>query len=326
MIKKLNANKILSLSLFGLALFFLINPKVCSNSCISGITVWALNVFPVLFPFFILTRLIVKFNNDNQSRMDKYFSKFYNSPSGSLQTFLLSLISGYPMGVKLISNAYNDGKISTKDAEKMLSFCSIAGPMFIIGTIGFSIVKNYLCGIIILISNILSALLNGIIFSKFNKKNITQKPTNAEYKSNKINTTFGDIVYDSLISVLMVGAYIALSFIVIEILKMLGIFNILSNVISFVFKANKGTINAFLIGLIEITKGSIEIASLPLNLAIKTTLISGIVGFGGLSVLLQSLSFLKNLKINVKNILLQKIVQGLISFFIAFILTLIIKC
>lgn len=325
MIKKFNANKILCVALIGICLFFLINPKTCSNACISGVSVWAINVFPVLFPFFILTRTIVTLSSNQTGRLDKFFSKFFNTPRGSLKIYSLSLLSGYPMGAKLICNEFEDGKTNSHQALKMLSFCSMAGPMFIIGTVGVAIMKNMICGIVILASNIIATLINGIIFSKFKKEEKLEHSLKApQYKTSHFSIE--QIVYDSLISVLMVGCYIALSFLLIELLKSLNIINFITFSLSKIFRIDESIISSVIIGIVEITKGAIEIEKLNVALRLKTIILSGIIGFGGLSVMMQSVSFLSKLKLKIKHMFLQKFIQGLISLIIAVILTSVIKC
>ena len=315
MIKKLKSNKILVPLLIIMCIIIMIKPLNYAKACLNGISAWAFNVLPVLFPFFVLTRLIVTLNENKQSFMDKFFCKAYNVSTNSFNTYFLSTLSGYPMGAKLIGTMYENKQISKNEAKKMLSFCSVSGPMFMVGTVGLIMLKSYLAGLIILISNVLASLINGLLFR--GKKDI--EPANSIKFKTSNKTSLSDIVYDSLISILMVGAYIALSFLIISVLNNLHIIEFLSNTICSVLKCNKykDVVQFVLCGGIEITNGILGLSSNSVSLLTKTILASGLIGFGGISVILQSLNFISKIKIPFKTIFLQKLTQGLLSFIIA---------
>lgn len=335
MIKKANANKInLSpniirktnlksyfrsvtiLLLMAICFILILNPKVYSNTCFYAISVWATTVFPALFPFFVLTKLIIGLLPLKQRKLDKLFLKIYHSPATSFNVFMLSCLSGYPMGAKLISYMYEEKIYSKDDAKKMLSFCSISGPMFMIGTVGVAFLKSYKAGIIIFLANIIACLINGLLYRG---KSYLYKQCPTSYQQQKVS--FADCVYDSIKSILTVGAYIVISFLLIEILNQLGVFNTLSAVLSNALHCNYYTCKSVLAGCVEITKGTLELSNLCVPLATKTCIASGLIGFGGLCIFMQSNSFLTNLHINKFYLLLQKITQGFFAYIISILLT-----
>lgn len=309
MITKIKANKILPLALFFVCIIFIISPKTYSTSCLTAVSVWAINVLPTLLPFFIITRLIVGLITPKPNIADKLFNKLYNTPAITATIYVLSIISGYPMGAKLICDVHEKGYINKKDAERMFAFCSVSGPMFIVGTVGVSIMSSYKVGLIILIANIISSLINGLIY-RGKKTILDDKNIILEQKDNNL---LQNSVYDALISILMVGAYIVLSFLLIDLLKNLGVLNFLSSCICHIFKNfNNSTVEACLAGIIEITRGCLDLSSCNVSMIIKTIIASGLIGFGGISVMLQSVSFLSKLKIKVSKMLLQKFTQGIL--------------
>ena len=200
------SNKFISSLIIILCIFFIFNPKSCSNSILNASSVLFFNILPIMFPFFVLTRIMISISEFNSGFADKFFNKTYNSPSGSLKIFLLSAISGYPMGAKLICSFYNQGNLNNRQAESLMALCSVCGPTFILGTVGVSILKSYKAGIIILIANVLSALVNGLIF-KNKKENLNMKPCIHK----KSDFSLSDIVYDSLLSILMIAGFVCLS-------------------------------------------------------------------------------------------------------------------
>ena len=313
MIKFLKSNKIIILLILFVCIIFILNPELYSKSCLNAISVWTLKVLPVLFPFFVFTRIIVNLSEFKTNKMDKFFNNIYRVPKFGFKIFLLSVISGYPMGAKLICTLNEQDIIQKKEAEKMMSFCSVSGPMFIIGTVGVNIFLSYKAGLIILVANIIAALINGLIYrkDKYVEKEVS-------YSGKKNDNILSSSVYDATLSILMVCAYIVISFLIIDVLINLHVIDNLSNAICTIFNCpqNFDTIKSSIIGIFEITRGIIELNNVNISLTLKTIIASGLIGFGGISILLQSLSFLNQLKISTKTIVKQKTTQALLCLII----------
>lgn len=317
MIKFLKSNKFTVILILFICFVFATNPMVYSASCLNAISVWAIKIFPVMFPFFVFTRIIVNFSENKPGFMDKFFNKLYHTPAGSFKTFFLATLSGYPMGAKLICVQYQENKITSIDAAKMLSFCSVSGPMFMLGTVGVSIFCSYKAGLIILISNILASLINGVLYR--GKKNEIKHTL---YTAKKTNLKLGEQVNDSVNSILMVGAYIVLSFLIIDILKNLNVITFISKFITNIFSIQdkQNVVSSILCGLLEITRGIIELNSTQESLFIKTIIASFLIGFGGFSVFIQNLHFLEKLNIKKRIIFNQKFTQALLALLMSFII------
>ena len=276
-------------------------------------------MLPVLFPFFIFTKIIVALIDPKQTKLDKVFFNIYHTPATSSSVFLLSLISGYPMGAKLVCDMYDRGIYSKQDAKRMLAFCSVSGPMFMVGTVGVAVFKNIKFGVVIMLANILACLVNGFIFRG-------KKPPNLAQVNNQITQTKQSIknenilsnsVYDALISILMVGSFMVLAFLLIDVLKNTGILIVVSNLIAKITHVDANFVQALLTGGVEITRGIIDLAALACPMRLKLVFASCLIGFGGISIFMQSISFLNKLKIKPSYVLLQKIVQGLLALLFA---------
>ena len=184
--------------------------------------------------------------------------------------------------------------------------------------------NSYKSGIIILISNILASLLNGLLYRG---KNVNSNLKFQYEKTNKCNL-LQDSVYDSLISILMVGSYIVLSFIVLDILKNLHITTKLSIIICGVFNiSNKhDVVVSVLNGIVEITRGIFDLSKTGASIELKTILASSMIGFGGFSIMLQGLNFLTQIKIPLKTILLQKTTQAILALIVSSVSTRLFLC
>lgn len=63
--------------------------------------------------------------------------------------FIMGIISGYPVGAKIVTEFRKNGNCSRAEAERLLAFTNNSGPLFIIGTVGVSMFGNTLIRIII---------------------------------------------------------------------------------------------------------------------------------------------------------------------------------
>ena len=285
----------------------ILQPERFISASLNGISAWAFNVLPCVLPFMIISKILLNLP-PTEALSKKIFSpmgRVYGTSSLSGYCFFMSIISGYPVGSKLILDLHEQGKITTQDACKMSSFCSNSGPMFIVGSVGCMFLKDYTAGIIIFISHILSALINGFVYRGLTVKSPQTKPSLTNTKT----TSFGDVVYSSVQASLTVGAIICLFFIVIEWFS--PIFSILP-------VGLRGTVE----GIIEITKGSMDLSSLS-SKVVSISLLSFVITFGGISTILQSMSFLKKAGVSSRLFTLQKISQATIALIISMVLALI---
>lgn len=159
----------------------------------NGLTLWAGHVIPSLFPFFIATELL------NYTRLPYYLGKLtnklmnplFNVPGEGSYAFIMGIISGYPVGAKIINKFVEEGTCTKSEAERMLAFTNNSGPLFIIGTVGISLFGDIKIGIILFITHILACLTVGILFGvtsrKKYEKNHINNINNRNINRNRIN-------------------------------------------------------------------------------------------------------------------------------------------
>ena len=128
---------------------------------------------------------------------------------------------------------------------------------------------------------------------------------------------------NSIISVLLIGGYITIFFIITEILSSLNMFYPITRFLE-ILGVDKGISSGVINGILEITNGCKSIAGLQISAKLKTILCSFIISFGGLAVAFQGLNFLEKFKISKGFFFLQKFTQAILSAIITFLLCLII--
>ena len=148
-----------------LVLFSRTNLSAAKN----GLILWATAVVPSLFPFFVATEML------SYTNVISYLGKWltpimrplFGVPGEAAFAFIMGLISGYPVGAKIVSNFIEQGICTKEEAERMLAFTNNSGPLFIIGTVGITLFGNTTIGVLLLITHILACISVGIILNVF---------------------------------------------------------------------------------------------------------------------------------------------------------------
>ena len=284
-------------------------PKVYLTASFDGIKLFAYNVLPCLLPFFFFTKVLTNLGINN--KLGKIFKKpckfLYNTSGQGGFVFVMSILSGYPIGAKLISNLYEDGIIGKSEALSISSFTSTSGPMFMLGTVGAIMLNNHTYGIIILTCHYLSAILNGFLYRKEESVTDTKPSLKLKNLDNVLNTS----ISDSINGVLTCGAYIAIFYMIATMLKNVGVLSLLSSALNIVFK-NPVLASGLSFGLVEMTGGCAILSKTVSFWTLPS--ICAIITFGGLSVTLQSITFLGKCGIKFSQYLIRKVSQTIIAF------------
>ena len=311
-------------------IFLIVNPNKYINSAFNGILIWAKAVLPALFPFFFITKLLTELGGVKilANSMHKFMQKVFHVNGIGSYVFLTSIMSGYPVGAKITSELYEKQMITSSEAKRLVTFTSTSGPLFIIGTVGVGMFASTTMGFIVLISHFLGAFCNGLLYRNYNY----DKSKESQHNSHKFqfNGISENILEKSMISainsVLVVGGYIAIFFILIDIFSDVGIIKILSaifNSILSIFNISSQYANGLSTGFLEMTRGCYEISTIFTDLQIATVLVTFIITFGGLSTHLQAMTFLQKCNIKISFFLKQKMTHALCACIISIFLTMI---
>ena len=266
------------------------------------------NLFPSLIPFMLLSNILIECNFiEDLSSIFKRLMKLFNVNKNCSFAFIMSMLSGTPSNAKYLNDLYKNNLINTNDIKKCINFCHFTNPIFILGTIGCTFLKNKKLGLIILISHYFSAFLLGL-FNRKNNINIV------EFRTIKEKTNFINILNKSIINtsntLLLIFGIITTSLILTTLIN--NIFYIDNN-----YK--------FIYGFIELTQGLKYLSLSNLSIELKTILSVFLISFGGLCIHMQVFSILDNKKIRYLPYLKSRIIHSILSSSICFILLRIFK-
>ena len=88
----------------------------------SALSFWSKNLFPILFPTFIIVDLLlsstlIKYVSDI---LGFFFKKVFRTSKSASFVFILSMLSGTPTNVKILKRMYDNGSISSKGIKVLL--------------------------------------------------------------------------------------------------------------------------------------------------------------------------------------------------------------
>ena len=235
------------------------------------------------------------------------------------------------MGAKLIASLYEEGDITRAEGQRMLAFCNTSGPLFMIGAVGIGMLNSPQAGKIIAICHYLAALILGLLFRfygrekkykityslKPNMRSAINQLLDSKGKSRKsLGTILGDSVRSSMQAQLLIGGFIILFSVIINLIIVNGNFNIVNetrNNWTFVFSEGSRTIKALGAGLLEITTGCRLLSDTMLDMESKIIATSFIIGWGGLSIHSQAISLLANTDLSIGLYFFTKFLHGILS-------------
>ena len=295
----------------------------------NGLYLWATKVLPSLFPFFVATELLCKTNFAYLlgKLLNKFMRPLFNVPGESSLAIILGTLSGYPIGAKVVCNLKQEKVISKIEAERLIAYTNNSGPLFILSTVGIALFENKRIGFVLLISHITSAILVAYFF-KFWKNNqedfsFYERKFNSKImpiKLSNLGEVLSNSIKNAIYNILSIGGFIVIFSVILSILNNFGIIKGISSFLN-LFNIPIKFSTALLTGILELTNGVSLSAALYENYhLISILLTSFLLGFAGISVLFQVYSIISKENISIKPYIIGKILHGLFSLIITFIL------
>ena len=248
--------------------------------------------------------------------------------------FIMGIISGYPVGAKIACNFRKNNICSKEECERLLSFTNNSGPLFIIGSVGLSMYKNSSIGLLLFITHILGCISVGIVFRFWKKKKISKNLVLKNKKSIDSNkktlvsfSNLGEVLAESITSsistIVLIGGFVVIFSSIISIVKASGLLNLVTITFSPFFNfldIDTSFISPLFSGFLEITNGINIISNIACKkFSLNIIFTAFLLGFGGISILLQVLSITSKTDLSIKPYILGKLLHGIFAAFYTFI-------
>ena len=277
---------------FGAALLFF--PDVSAAAAREGVTLCLQTVLPSLFPFFVLSSLLV------QSDVPRLLSRamagvmypLFGVSGAGASALILGLLGGYPVGARTVAELYGRGEIAREEAEQLLAFCNNSGPGFFLGVCGTAVFGSARAGAYLYLIHVGAALVTGVLLRR-DLGLPRRKAVSRQRAPFDLAAALPAAVQGSFAAVGSVSAFVIFFMVLLRLLSLVPALAALPR--------------AALFGFVEMTNG---VNALP---ATRTgfVLCAAIMNWGGLSVQAQTCAMLAGSALSARRCVIGKAVQAL---------------
>jgi hypothetical protein len=277
--------KALSLGAVFIFIFLILyNPEIAINSAVKGLVLCGRVIIPSLYPFTFCVLFIIKCTPLKTPKfIDKITTKIFGFKGNLFFIFLLSLIGGYPLGARLLSNSKDK-----TNAPLMLNYCVNAGPAFIILSVGVGVFHSREIGFLLFLSHIIPSLVLAILF----KGKIKITPEKEVKKPSGLIDDFVLSASEAAATLINICAFVIL-------------FSVICDYISLCPVLKPLTL------ILEVSNALTKVHNVYL--------LSALLGLGGICVWCQTFSLAKGFKINYFAFILCRIFHAVSSGFLSYI-------
>lgn len=302
---------LICLLLCGVLIWFLVDAADIKASVLDALLLCTHSAIPAIFPFFVVSSLLLSlgFGELLAPWLSGFMEPLFRVPGSASAALVLGLIGGYPIGASTSADLYRRGLVTQEEAERLLGFCNNSNPVFLISVLGVGVFGSFRIGVWLWLIHVFSALLTGICFrGKLDKSKqhrdyqdisrAAEKLKNTRQSTISFAAAFVTAVRSALTGILSVCAFIVFFYVLARPLKTLG--------------SSAGVIFT----------GALELFSLTPLLtpdAFGFITAAGLSGWGGISVLFQTIAILDGSGLHVKNCFWGKLLQGIFSTFLAMV-------
>ncbi len=288
--------------------------------CAAGLRLCGELIVPSLFPFFVLSLLLAKLGLPTMlgQRLSPLTERLFHVSGEGAAALFAGLTGGYPMGAACLAELLEQDCISPREAETLLGFCNNTGPAFLVGAIGAGVFSSGKAGLLLYSAHILAALVSGILLRPGEKL-----PSGASLRRGKTALPFSRALSESvrgaIPAILNVCGFVILFNVFTGLLEANGISERFSSVLTRFFPLGPAQSRALLLGFWELGSGVGALRGLALSPG-SLALAAGLVGWGGVSVLFQSLAVLADAPIGCKKLLLGRVLSAVLGSCFAWLL------
>ena len=265
-------------------ILLILDSRTALSGAAAGIELCIKSVIPALFPFFVLSDVLVSALWGSNTKLLRPLGRLFGMAEGSESLLISAFLGGYPVGAREVSGAYAKGQLNKEDALRLLSFCNQPGPAFLFGMVGPALSGKWmvwvLWGILLLSALLVSALTKpGQSHTELPARRL---PTPASAMGNALHSM--GAVCGWVVTFRVVSSFLE----------------------RWVLWFLPGVWKTGVLGALELSNGCCMLTEIP-DSRVRFLLAAGMLSFGGLCVAMQTVSMLGNLPS--KSFLLGKLLQ-----------------
>jgi sporulation integral membrane protein YlbJ len=256
----------------------LIDSKVAMEASLRGVSVWWEVLFPALFPFFVLSELLLGFGIVHLAGtlLDPFMRPLFRLPGVGGFIVAMGFASGYPVGARLTSRLMEQGLVTKDQGERLVAMTTTSDPIFLIGAVCIGFFGSLKSAPVLAVAHYGGALLLGI-FSRFRKSSHYPSFESEPLKGSRLRAAFAAMhrariadgrpfsillqqsLQSSLILMMIVGGLVVFFSAALELLMhsgLLSLFRDLTAMLLHGFGLSPNLAPSFVKGAFEVTLGA----------------------------------------------------------------------
>ncbi len=326
-----------------LACMMLIFPEPSFRASIKGIAIWWDVLFPALFPFFVISEMmlgigIVHFFG---TLLDPMMRPLFRVPGIGGFVMAMGFASGYPIGARLTSQLWDQRIVTREEGERLVAFTTSSDPIFLIGAVSVGFFHSPSLAGLLAAAHYGSAVLVGLMMRFHGKPREGHGVQTREAKAPKVSRigiwkqsframhtarlqdgrTLGVMLTQALSSGLqlsfVIGGLVVFFSVVMEVLASAGVMSFIYTGVQTVLQGAgipSVLAEAVVNGFFEVTLGAKEAGSaIGIPPMYKAAIAAWVLSWAGLSVHAQIVSVLHRTPFRYTPFLFARFVHGLLA-------------
>lgn len=313
---------LLGAGLLWAALALVLWPEQSMEAMRDGIRLCGNVILPSLFPFFVLSSLVVELGMSRYlgRLLEPVMAPLFRVNGSCAAALALGAVGGYPVGARTAIQLYENGQCSRTEAERLLAFCNNSGPAFILGVVGAGVFGSGTAGLLLYLAHLLASLLVGVLF-RFYKPGDgpqTRRGRGPQFQAASFSKAFTRSVTGALTSTLNICAFVLFFTVFLRILAHAGVLSGAARLLSALLAPlgmDQTWAERLLTGLVEVSSGVSSLTDGTLSG--RLSMAAFMLGWAGVSVHCQVLAFLGDSGLSVRTYLAGKLLHGGLSALLA---------
>ena len=167
-------------------------------------------IIPSLFPFFILTSLVISLGLAGYlgRLMEPIMRPLFRLPGSCAAPLALGFVGGYPVGARAALTLYESGACSKSECERLLAFCNNSGPAFILGVVGAGVFGDSRVGFLLCLVHALASVCVGLVFRFYGREKGPHRSASLPIRAQRFSAAFTGAVKGAVTSTLNICAFV----------------------------------------------------------------------------------------------------------------------
>ncbi|MFD0961184.1 sporulation integral membrane protein YlbJ [Paenibacillus chungangensis] len=325
-------------------------PTETLHASLRGLAIWWDVLFPALFPFFVISELLLGFGIVHffGKLLDPYMRPLFRLPGIGGFVVAMGYMSGYPVGARLTAQLWEQRHINRIEGERLVAFTTTSDPVFLIGAVCIGFFQNAALAPLLAVAHYGGGLIIGLLMRYHGRSHERYEQASSTPKSSapqrrrsglyaalramhearlldgrELGKLLQDAVESALRLMIVVGGLVVVFSVVMETLTHAGLVEGLTELLRLLFGLiglPEPLADAGIFGIFEVTLGARSAGTAGTGLMHQAAIAAWILSWGGLSVHAQIVSLLSRTAIRYKPLLFSRLLHGFISMLIVYLL------